>query len=273
MNIIRNGVEIELSYEELQQAVKEFEQRENIFATQKWTLGDIEDILHSDEDVESFTDEDIRNISLLAKEELENCSDNSEFIQNVVARYFNEKSDVESIIDKEKIRQIDITKEDIRCTDELMVNADYIDATYELWFDVDRYFGTNTKEDDSTWINFYTCWYPDGKMTSVCVLASDGKDTEIPWELTEEEIEFFRNKMESYCQEQNNMSLQEMWNSHNNDDNDDNDDIIKAIDEIYNNDEEGLFGFIISENDTTYVDTGSSLTALHAEAAAGSQPE
>lgn len=93
--IIRNGIEIELSYEELQQAVAEYEQREHIFATQKWTLGDIEDILISDEDVESYTDEDIQKISALAKEELENCSDNSEFIQNIITRYFREKLEAE----------------------------------------------------------------------------------------------------------------------------------------------------------------------------------
>lgn len=48
------------------------------------------------------------------------------------------------------MREIDIIKEDIRCCDDFDVYPnDSINITYELWFDVDKYFGTHTRE--SSW--------------------------------------------------------------------------------------------------------------------------
>jgi hypothetical protein len=114
-------------------------------------------------------------------------------------------------------RQIDITKQDIRCCDELIIERDYIEATYELWFDVDRYFGTETMDDDSAWINFYTAWHPDlnGMITALYFLDTDLKSDEHIWILSDEEEEFFRNKMEEYCQQCNGKSLMELWNKYN----------------------------------------------------------
>lgn len=42
------------------------------------------------------------------------------------------------------MREIDITKEPINCIDELIIDEEKrsIEATYELWMDVDKYFGT-----------------------------------------------------------------------------------------------------------------------------------
>ena len=40
-------------------------------------------------------------------------------------------------IEAHKPRQIDVTKEDVRCCDELIVGDEEINATYELWFDVE----------------------------------------------------------------------------------------------------------------------------------------
>ena len=197
MIIKRNGIEIELSYEELEQAVKEYEQKKN-------------------------------------------CS-------------------------AEGIRQIDITKEDIRCTSELVVNTDHIEAAYEMWCNVDQYFGTNTREDASSWVNFYTCWYPDGKITAFYILSSDIEDVEVQWDLTEEERVFFCNKMEQNSQEKDNMTLQELWNSfHNEDTKDDNkqNQIIKSIGAICDNEDEGLFGFVINETDDSYDDVGNSVVSL-----------
>lgn len=122
-----------------------------------------------------------------------------------------------------KARQIDITKQDVRCCDELMIEDDHINATYELWFDVDKYFGTEIRDVDSTWINFYTDWHPDlnGMITACYFLDTDLKSDEHIWILTDEEEEFFRNKMESYCQERNGMSLMELWNKYNDESEDD----------------------------------------------------
>lgn len=114
-----------------------------------------------------------------------------------------------------KARQIDITKEDIRCCDELMVETEYIEATYELWLDVDKYFGTKTRNDDSAWINFYTAWYPNGMIKAYYCLDTQSKSNFFDWRLTNEETEFFRQKMEDYCQQTYNKSLMEIWNEHN----------------------------------------------------------
>ena len=113
-----------------------------------------------------------------------------------------------------KARQIDITKEDVRCCDELMIEDDCINATYELWFDVDKYFGTELNE--NAWINFYTDWYPDGTIKATYVIDDLPDSYEVyEWKLTDTEQEFFRNKMEEYCQECDGMSLIELWEEYN----------------------------------------------------------
>ena len=116
-----------------------------------------------------------------------------------------------------KARQIDITKEDIRCCGELMITDDgCIEATYELWFEVDKYFGTNIQDNDNAWINFYTYWYPDGTVTAKFSVDDQPNSYEsFDWELTEIEVEFFRNKMEEYCRCCDDMSLMELWDEHN----------------------------------------------------------
>lgn len=45
------------------------------------------------------------------------------------------------------MREIDITKKPINCCDELIIDDEKrsIEATYELWMDVDKYFGTKTR--------------------------------------------------------------------------------------------------------------------------------
>ena len=44
------------------------------------------------------------------------------------------------------MREIDIIKENIRCCDDFDVYPnDSINITYELWFDVDKYFVTHTR--------------------------------------------------------------------------------------------------------------------------------
>ena len=45
------------------------------------------------------------------------------------------------------MREIDITKEPINCSDELLIGEQErsIEATYERWMDVHKYFGTRTR--------------------------------------------------------------------------------------------------------------------------------
>ena len=54
------------------------------------------------------------------------------------------------------MREIDITKKLINCCDELIIDDEKrsIEATYELWMDVDKYFGTKTRNDPSAWLIF-----------------------------------------------------------------------------------------------------------------------
>lgn len=68
-----------------------------------------------------------------------------------------------------KKRNLDITEQTINCVGDLEVDLDkgFIEAAYELWFDVDRYFGTDTRDKDDTWINFYTRWHPDRTITAI----------------------------------------------------------------------------------------------------------
>lgn len=111
-----------------------------------------------------------------------------------------------------KKRNLDITEQTINCFGDLEVDLDkgFIEAAYELWFDVDRYFGTDTRDKDDTWINFYTRWHPDRTITAIYFVESDETVKEHTWELTPKEQEFFRKKMEDYAKTQGNQTLQEI---------------------------------------------------------------
>lgn len=109
-------------------------------------------------------------------------------------------------------KNIDITKEKINCCDEIMItdNGD-IEVEYELWFDVDEYFGTNTKEDESAWVNFYSCYSKENGISAYYIISTDECSEEKEWELNKDEKEFLKQKMEEYCQKLENCSLDELW--------------------------------------------------------------
>lgn len=112
------------------------------------------------------------------------------------------------------MREINIIKENIRCCDEICVEDNAISATYELWFDVDKYFGTDTRDRDDAWINFYTYWRPNGLISAEYYLDTDDDCKVFAWDLTEEEQKFFLDKMEKYCKETTGKTLQELWESY-----------------------------------------------------------
>ena len=64
-------------------------------------------------------------------------------------------------------------------------------ADYQLWLDVDAYFGTQTRDDDSTWINFYTEYDENGVLGAYYVISSDDNEEIHAWELTGEEKAMF----------------------------------------------------------------------------------
>lgn len=96
------------------------------------------------------------------------------------------------------MRKIDITKQDIRCCDDFYIEDDWVNIPYELWFEVDKYFGTNT-EDDDTWVNFYTFYHKDGSITATYEVDMDNGNETFDWPLTDIEAAFFKGMMEGYC--------------------------------------------------------------------------
>lgn len=100
-------------------------------------------------------------------------------------------------------RRFFIESLDFRCIGE--VEYEDVDGmmglgfTYELWFDVDAYFGTDTKDDDGCWINFYTWYMENGDVKAKYFIEKDDSSEEHDWELTAIEKEFFRRKMEDRC--------------------------------------------------------------------------
>lgn len=96
-------------------------------------------------------------------------------------------------------RAIDLTTCDIRCCDEVLINDNVhaLEFVWELWFDVDKYFGINTKEhDDDGWFNFYTFW--DWKTDKVTAIYQIKDDEEVEWKLEQKEEKFLREKMREY---------------------------------------------------------------------------
>lgn len=105
-------------------------------------------------------------------------------------------------------REVDITKEDVRCIDLMFEDNQTVSSTYELWFDVEKYFGIEIPED--SWINFYTFYHKKEKdITCVAILVMTDEDKVIDWELTSDEKNFFLDKMETYCQNTEGCSLDE----------------------------------------------------------------
>lgn len=111
------------------------------------------------------------------------------------------------------MRKIDITKQEINCID-IFIENDNINMQYELWFDIDEYFGTNTRENNSAWINFYTYWKPDGDICAVYEIDTDDGVISYDWELTGEEKVFFLHKMEEYCKSKQEKTLKELWSEY-----------------------------------------------------------
>lgn len=97
------------------------------------------------------------------------------------------------------MREINLLDQEINCYDDIqyMEDSDSLSFAWETWFDVDKYFGTNTRDDDSIWINFYTRWFENGDVLADFAIVGE-EDIICKWELTDEEKEFLTKKMEEY---------------------------------------------------------------------------
>ena len=116
-------------------------------------------------------------------------------------------------------RKLELTKLNINCCDELLIDNNVINATYELWFDVTEYFADieeiNNISDDE-WINFYTNYNPyDKKLTACVVFVGVEADIEYAWDLTEAEEAFLISMVEDYCQNLYGMNCKELLESEN----------------------------------------------------------
>lgn len=115
-------------------------------------------------------------------------------------------------------RQLDVTKELVILSDGLNIEETdrTIDATYELWFDVDQYFGTNIRDIEDTWINFYTMYHPDSNdISAIYYISSDDSNDGFEWELTPEEKIFFLKKMEQESVSHYGVALKQLWEQRN----------------------------------------------------------
>ena len=100
-------------------------------------------------------------------------------------------------------------------TNKISVEDNVIAAECTLLFDVDKYFGTTTKK-DNTWISFDVCWTPNGSVHAEYRLRSFDECCKclVDWRLTEEEQEIILDKMEEYCMQETGKTLQELWDSY-----------------------------------------------------------
>ena len=71
---------------------------------------------------------------------------------------------------EKNVREINLTKENICFANKISVEDNVIAAECTLLFDVDKYFGTTTKK-DNTWISFDVCWTPNGSVHAEFQLA------------------------------------------------------------------------------------------------------
>lgn len=68
---------------------------------------------------------------------------------------------------------------------------------WETWFDVDKYFGTETADNDSAWVNMYSDYdYNTDTLTSYLYLDKDEGDERLDFVFTAEEEAFLRKHIE-----------------------------------------------------------------------------
>lgn len=110
-----------------------------------------------------------------------------------------------------KERQISIIGEDIRPIDPEFDNDNQLSFAWELWFDVDAYFGTEI-EDSDNWVNLYTFYHRDtDKITAEIVIDKPENSEYREWKLTAEEERFIRDKLDKFCQKDDGLNLKDYF--------------------------------------------------------------
>lgn len=142
---------------------------------------------------------------------------NDSKVEELVADYEDRLETVYESYKKESNgREISIVGEDVRPLDPSFDSDNELSFVWELWMDVDSYFGTDTRDTDD-WINFYTTYHRDTDdiTASWTIEGNDYSDFMDEWELTNEEKEYLRGKMEEFCQEEEGLSLREYFDKFN----------------------------------------------------------
>ena len=111
-----------------------------------------------------------------------------------------------------KPRQIDLIGQDIRPIDPSFDSDTQLSFAWELWMDVDKYFGTDTLNEDETWINFYTYYHRDtDRITAEYTIDRPDNPEYKEWELTTEEEKYIREKLDEFCKEDADLPLKEYF--------------------------------------------------------------
>ena len=109
-------------------------------------------------------------------------------------------------------RKADITQSAVKCID-MEIEPDGIQMQHETWFDVDAYFGTDTRDKPDVWVCFYTYWRPLTGVWAVYEIETPKNAIRHDWALTKDEKAFFLKAMEKYCKKETGKSLNGLWDS------------------------------------------------------------
>ena len=105
-------------------------------------------------------------------------------------------------------------KTDVVISEDLELDTEdqCLSAEMETYFDVDKKFGINTRDDENTWVNMY-CWYNpilDNLRVIYCI-DTQNKDFIREYMPTDEEKQMLSEVMEAACQKQNNQSCKDFY--------------------------------------------------------------
>jgi len=104
-------------------------------------------------------------------------------------------------------------KEHLRIDPDMEIDCDIgrvVTAYVETWFDVDKKFGTQTRDDEDAWVNFYAKYNTESGdlITEYEISRAEGSEYHeyVP---TENEKQLIINMMEECCRHHHDCSLKE----------------------------------------------------------------
>lgn len=110
-------------------------------------------------------------------------------------------------------RRVELTKDRVKIQDPYGYDDGYVDFFVCLEVNYDYYFGTDTDESETDWVDFYVRYNKiTKKITSYYNISKpDGDwDCENDWELTDEEQSMFKELMEEFAKNEGLNSIDEL---------------------------------------------------------------